>query len=767
MGTSTRVLLIEDSEDDAQLILRELRRADYEPTWERVDTPAALRAALQGSGWDLITCDWVMPQLSAPAALALIQEHGTSVPVIIVSGEVDEEVAVTAMKAGAADFVSKHRLARLVPAAEREWREAAARRARRQTEEAYRTLALESLQGLAIVQDGQLVFANPALTRITGYAAEELLALPAEGVLGLAHPDDRPLIEERMRQRLAGQDAPPYVEYRLLHRTGGTRWVETHTVRILYRGRPALQVACIDITDRKQAQAALRQSELAYRTLVEASDSWIWAMDAAGRITFTSPAVKQILGYEPEECLGRPFADFLAAATNLESAHQAFQRVTNGQPVRGYELSLRRRDGSTVIVRGNGVPLRDADGRVIGTTGTAHDITDLRETEEERARLAAAVEQSAEVIVITDAAGVVVYMNPTAERVTGYSCAELRAYGTNLWFGAVPDADAYRRMRETLARGEVWHASQVHRRKDGSRFELESIVFAVSDQSGQVINYVGLGRDVTEVRKMEAQLRQAQKLEAIGRLAGGVAHEFNNQLTVINGSLDFLTAYLPEGDPRRDDGERIRQATERSAQLVRQLLTFSRQQPQEMGPLDLTALVRELEPILRLFLGERIALRTRTASRLPIVRADRFQIEQLLMNLVTNARDAMAPEGLPVAGDTVTLETASVRVGEHGPDVIANRLRAGHYVMLGVIDNGPGIPPELREHIFEPFFTTKEVGKGTGLGLASVFGIVQQHRGYIECASKPGRGAAFRVYLPQAGGVPSDTQSPGDAHAPA
>lgn len=248
-----------------------------------------------------------------------------------------------------------------------------------------------------------------------------------------------------------------------------------------------------------------------------------------------------------------------------------------------------------------------------------------------------------------------------------------------------------------------------------------------------------------EHKRIEGQLFQSQKLEALGRLAGGIAHDFNNQLTVIKGYAQFLLAALRVGDPARRDAERISATVERAAVLVRQLLTFSRQQPVETQPVNLTALVNEMAPMLRLVIGERGVLQLHLAPDLWEVQADAGQIEQVFMNLAANARDAMPPD----APTTLTIETANVEVDGYLTDGLGSGLSAGPYVMLTVTDTGCGMPPDVRQQVFEPFFTTKEPEKGTGLGLASVYGIVRQHGGHITCESEPGRGTTFRIYLPR------------------
>ena len=270
-------------------------------------------------------------------------------------------------------------------------------------------------------------------------------------------------------------------------------------------------------------------------------------------------------------------------------------------------------------------------------------------------------------------------------------------------------------------------------------------------------------RAMLRVKAAEAErvrLQRGQRLEAIGRLAGGVAHDFNNRLTVMKGYVQFLMKKLPEGDPCRADAERVDATIDTCAQLVHQLLAFSRRKPLNTTVLECNELVQELAPKLRLLLGDRIRLQVHAAADVHRIRADRDQLAEVLMNLAANARDAIAPAGGGAVGDTLTVETANVQAEVFAHHVVGGHVVPGPYVMLAVSDNGAGMPPEVRERIFEPFFTTKEVGQGAGLGLATVFGIMTQHRGYIACDTVPGRGTTFRLYFPSADSVSETAASP-------
>ena len=510
MGKPLRVLMVEDSEDDALLVLRELRAAGYDPTHERVDTAAALEASLDRHTWDLVIGDYSMPHFSGTAALAILRERGLDIPYICVSGTITEELAVAAMKAGANDYVTKGQLKRLFPAIERELREA-------------------------------------------------------------------------------------------------------------------------------QARATLRATEASFATLVEHAPVGIYRSSPEGRFVSVNAAVVRMLGYESA-------ADVLG----LDMARDVYADAA------------------------------------------------------ERQRL---VE------------------------------------------------------RDTYSDRQYDSVEATWKRRDGRLLTVQLSVRAVRNAAGRVEYYETFVRDVTDQRRLQQQVLQSQKMEAVGRLAGGIAHDFNNLLTVITSYSDLLLEDLAPGDAKRDDLEQVRKAADGAAALTRQLLAFSRQQVVEPRVVSLNTVVEGLQKILRRVIGEDIELTTTLAPDLGAVRADVGQLEQVLMNLAVNARDAMP------TGGRLTVETANV---EHDPEYARDREAAAvrQFAMLAVSDTGCGMDEATKARIFEPFFTTKEPGKGTGLGLATVYGIVNQAGGFIWVYSEPGQGTSFKIYLPEVDATAERTTAVAGARAP-
>jgi PAS domain S-box-containing protein len=382
------------------------------------------------------------------------------------------------------------------------------------------------------------------------------------------------------------------------------------------------------------------------------------------------------------------------------------------------------------------------------------------EADGERRLLATAIEQAGESVVITDTSGAILYANPAFTRACGYSREEVLGKNPRLVKSGRHDPAFYEELWRTLSRGEPWSGHLVNRRKDGTLFEEDARITPVRGADGRTTHYIAVKRDMTSMKTLEEQLYHSQKMEAIGRLAGGVAHDFNNILTTINGYAEMLTDSAPADSQLAADLAEILGAGRRAALLTRQLLAFSRRAPSETAVVDLRVMVRSLQKMLRRTIGEDIALTIDLPEHPLWVDADPSLLDQVLMNLAVNARDAMPRGGaLRVVAREVVLESDEPRL----PEVVP----AGRYAALSVADDGVGMEAATLERVFEPFFTTKEKGKGTGLGLATVFGIVKQHHGAITVDSAPGRGTVFTVYLPLAAAPAAEPASAGRDPEPA
>jgi PAS domain S-box-containing protein len=477
-------------------------------------------------------------------------------------------------------------------------------------------------------------------------------------------------------------------------------------------------------------------------SLAEALGDIVFTNLPDGSCDHVSRRFAQYTGIAPEAARGSGWA----AAVHPEDLERVqarwLQCVQSGSPFEA-RYRLRGQDGAYRWFRGRKVPLHDTGGHITQWFGTCTDITELMGAEEARARLAALVESSEDAILSKTLDGTITTWNAAAERLYGYAAPEVIGQPASR---LVPPerADEWRGAMQRLRQGEqVPPFGTVRLRKGGGRVEVSVSISPVRDTTtGALLGASTIARDITQRKRLEEQYLQAQKMEAIGRLAGGVAHDFNNLLTIINGYGSLLLASLPAGDPNRDLVGEITKAGEHAALLTRQLLALSRKQVLHPEVLDLNDVVRETEKMLRRVIGEDIELATDLQPTLGRVHADPGQLTQVLLNLAVNARDAM-PTGGPLTIETRNVYLDASYARDHA------EVRPGPHVLLAVSDTGHGMAPEVRARLFEPFFTTKEPGKGTGLGLATVYGIVQQSGGHVCVYSEPGVGSTFKVYLPR------------------
>ncbi len=490
--------------------------------------------------------------------------------------------------------------------------------------------------------------------------------------------------------------------------------------------------------ERQHAEAALRESEERYRLMVENLPDAI-LVHREGRILYANAAAVRLAGAQTaEQLLGTSVMDRVHPSCRAQ-VQQRLQTVKQGSSVPLREEKILRLDGASVDAEITG-SLVLFQGRP-AVQVLVRDITARKQAAAQIYRLAAIVEQSAEAVIMTDTQGAILYVNPAFERLSGYVQAEVLGRNPRCLNSGKQEADFYRAMWSELTAGRPWHGRFINRRKDGSLYEVETVISPIRDETGQTAFFISSARDVTREVQLEHQFRQAQKMETIGRLAGGVAHDFNNLLQTILGFCELLLANTPPADARHDDIDQIQRAAKRAANLTQQLLAFSRKQMIEPRVLDLNSVIGETGKMLRRLIGENIQLQTELEPALHRVKADAGQLEQILMNLAVNARDAM-PQG-----GRMTIRTENITFG---PDEAARlpEVRSGEFIRLSFSDTGHGMTTDIQEHIFEPFFSTKSRTKGTGLGLAVVYGIVTQNSGWIAVYSQPGEGTTFKIYLP-------------------
>ncbi len=668
-----------------------------------------------------------------------------------------------------------------------------AERALRQSETKYRTLFESASEAIILLkvagdQTVSIVDCNQSGLELFGGTREQIIGQTPLDLSPPAQPDGRASEKAVQQYVQAVLEGPPFVfEWQYCRLDGSTVDCEVGLTRIDLGDECFIQAIIRDITHRKQAEAEIRRRnrELTLLNRIIAASATTTDAESILEITCKELArafdVPQALAFLPNKektakvvvaeylenasistlghaipAAGNAVADALLA----EKSILVIEDARNDARLAQSQQALKQLGTASMLI----VPLT-IGGEVAGTlnlgtivphTFSAEEINliqsvadqvsgvlDRAQLDKERRQLSAVIEQSAESVIITDTEGIILYVNPAFERVTGYTREEAIGNNPNMLSSGEHLPEFFKELWDTLKAGRVWHGRLKNKKKDGSIYTEETIIGPVRDEAGNIVNYVSLQRDITRELQLEEQYRRSQRMEAVGQLTGGIAHDFNNLLTAINGFAELLKFRLPPDDSKQELVGNILNAGQRAADLVSQLLAYSRKQIIEPRVLNLNTVVTSMGTILQRVIGEDIELKLLLGSDIWPVKIDPTQFEQVILNMAINARDAM-PQG-----GKLTIETHNVVLDE---DYVARHLGAqpGEHVLLAISDTGAGMSKEIQVRIFEPFFTTKEVGQGSGLGLATVFGIVKQSQGNIWVYSEPEQGSTFRIYLPHA-----------------
>ena len=617
--------------------------------------------------------------------------------------------------------------------------------------------------------EGNVLHVNQKFSALFGYTCEDIPTLEAWYLRAYPDPAYRvqliPAWQACVAEAIATRTEVPPMAAQITCKDGSTRDVAVNCAIV----HDKILAVFNDLTEHKQREADLQSSENFLNAIIDGSPYPMWIADPVGRLVRINPSCCRLLGIVKEDVLGRynVFEDRIVIEKGLVPLiRTAFEQ---GNVIRfdlEYEAShlkwLQTGPCPFVILDITMYPIKNSDGTLKNVAVQHIDITERRLAEEalrkSEERFRGMAEQLLDVLFQTDMEGVLTYLSPSVSRVMGWNPEEMIGRHVVEFLQDDQKPEILRAFQEVLTSGvSVHNLGLTLKRKDGSVFFGE-INGSQVVRDGNITGVLGLIRDITEHKeaeaareKLEGQLRQAQKMEAVGQLAGGIAHDFNNLLQVILGHLDLVRADMAPGSSNIAELDEISKAAERAADLTRQLLAFSRRQVIQPVNLYLNELVQGILNMVRRVIGEHIELRLITDNRLGTIRADRGQIEQVLMNLCVNARDAMP------SGGTLTIETRNETIDneychEHPWSI------AGRYVLLSVSDTGCGMDSATLGQVFEPFFTTKGVGQGTGLGLATVYGIVKQHNGQIYVYSEPEKGSIFKIYLPLVESSPEELQ---------
>ena len=636
--------------------------------------------------------------------------------------------------------------------------ERAARHALEASEARYRLLFDNMSAGFALHEmirnesgepvDYRFLDTNPTFTALTG--------LPKSEVIG-----------RTVSEVLPGTEQAWIEKYGFVESTGLPLIFEDYSapldkyfeVRVFRPAEGQFATIFQDVTERKKAEAALYETGAIQSLILDNSTLGI-ALIENREFQWVNPRLCQLFGMTEKE-LQDASTRILYTTENeyAEIGTRAYDVLGRGERF-DHVIQFKRNDGTLFWCRLIGKALDPERPIEAGSLWMFEDISHRIESQMELTRLYTAIEQSPETIIITDANGCIEYVNPAFEHSSGYSREEAIGHNPRLLKSDTHTERHYRNLWKTIRDGHVWEGRFVNRRKDGLLFTEEGTVAPVKDSHGAIINYVAVKRDITEQLIREEELRQAQKMEAVGQLAGGIAHDFNNILQGIHGFSEILEATLEHGSLEHTNVLEIKKASKRASDLTRQLLMFSRKQASQITPIDLNNVVTDSEALLDMLLGSRHELVVELEPNMPTIMADHGQLTQVIMNLAVNSRDAMQENG------RLTISTEYIDFSTEDAARIANA-NAGRYAMLAMTDTGCGMTEEVRQRLFEPFFTTKEVGSGTGLGLAVVYGIIKQHNGWINVYSEIGKGTSFKIYLPAKEQPAPKTTAPGKQQLPA
>jgi PAS domain S-box-containing protein len=588
-------------------------------------------------------------------------------------------------------------------------------------------------------RSGRYLYINPEFTRITGYTLQDIPN--GREWFRKAFPDksDRGRVIRVWLEDARRNDVDRVFRVRI--KNGEPRELEFRST-VLDDVR--LIVTATDVTERRHAEEALRASEEKYRELVQNANSIILRRDSAGTITFFNEFAQKFFGYTEGEILGKNIVGSIVPDRDLSGRSMADLVKDMGvHPDRHAtsEIENMRRNGERAWVSWTNKPVFSPDGTLREILCVGTDVTERRRHEDALRLQAQIIDQIHDSVISTDLAGLVTIWNKGAERLYGYKAEEVIGRHLSLVYPEDQWEMIQREVLASLRKKGNYEIEARNVKKSGELFWVHLSLSLLRDSKGTVTGFIGYHIDITDHKRLEEQLRHSQKMEAIGQLAGGIAHDFNNILTAIIGYGNLLQMRLSENDQMRSYVDQILASAERAASLTQSLLAFGRKQIIDPKPVNVNEIIRGVEKLLSRLIREDIELRIEFTDKDLTVMADSAQMGQVLMNLATNARDAVPDEGsLTIQTGLIELDNTWVKTHGYG--------KPGMYALIAVTDTGGGMTEKTRQRVFEPFFTTKEIGKGTGLGLSIVYGIVKQHNGFITVYSEVGRGTIFKIYLP-------------------
>ncbi|MBN1397732.1 MAG: PAS domain S-box protein [Bacteroidetes bacterium] len=753
-----KVLYLEDSSHDVEIIRDMLDEAGFELEMDCADKEKAFAELLKTKTYDIILSDFSLPGFNAFGALKLQNEICPDTPFICVSGSIGEDTAIDLIRKGAVDYVLKDRLMRLPLAIQRALDEKQSRIAQGRAEEAlleserrFKALAENSPVGIFQTNaEGGTIYVNPQWCKITGLSDEEAMGL---NWLAAVHPDDKERLDDGWKKATIKQDYS-YAEYRFVHKDGEIAWVLGQAIPIKdARNAIVGYVGTItDITERKAVEEELKFRNILMSTQQEVSIDGIVVTSDTGKILSYNKQFIKMWGISQEAIETR--IDRLILETifgKMINRERSLARLSDilahKDEINWNEIELT----DSRIFDHYSAPMWGSDNKYYGRVWYFRDITERKKTEqaliESEKSYRELIDGMNETVWIIDFNGDLIDVNNTATNNLGYTKEELIKIGL---FGidASLKREDIKMLVKSMPADEIQIFETTHKAKNGKIIPVEIYSSLVTYHGKKAI--LSIARDITERKRTEEALRQMQKLEGLGTLAGGIAHDFNNILGIILAYNTSIRRFSDDASKLDLATDTISKAVERGKTLVQQILTFARKSETTFGAVNVNEVVMEILTMIFETFPKTLTYVQNFEKRIPFINADRSQLYQAILNLCVNARDAMPN------GGQLTINTHLIS----GRDLLEHHtaVQDVKYVCIEVSDTGEGMSEEVKKRIFEPFFTTKGIGKGTGLGLAVVFGVVQTHKGFIDVESEPGRGTAFRLYLPAIKAVEPDME---------
>ncbi|MDQ6950745.1 MAG: PAS domain S-box protein [Mariprofundales bacterium] len=686
-----------------------------------------------------VLMDLSMPNMDGLEVCRRLRDNGNSVPVIMMTAQEGDAMVDQCYQAGASDYINKpihwavlrNRVRNLIA----QWQAAHDLRA---SERRLRQIFNASPDAFWLMNadNDVLLFTNDRYQPLFGQCDDDLRNNPLAW-MDCVHPEDRPQLAQLTQAYYRGDSESMEAEFRTVRSDGGIGWVMLRCFPIRYATGAVSRWASTasDITARKQSQEK-------FQLLTQSVEAVPWSFDLVGnRFTYVGDQVMKVLGFSKSALRTMEDWEALIHPEDREHAVRYCQDQTAlGQPhVFEYRMVV---NGETVWVQER-VSVTMGRGDPIGISGFMFNITKDHQKQEKVRILSQAVDQAGESIMITDKSGTIEYVNPAFTTITGYSAEEALGKNPRILKSGNQPPEFYEQMWKTIINGEPWHSTIVDKRKDGTQYPAINSIAPIMDDNHHITHYVAIQQDMTAHEELEERFRQAQKMEALGTLVGGIAHDFNNMLSGITGNI-YLAKRQASALPKVVEKlERIEQLSLKASDMIKHLMAFARKSTVEMRPFGLASFMREVCKLCSTTMPERISLKKDICSDELTVRGDATQIQQLLMNLMNNARDALTDVVAPEVSVRLTKYESDAAFCASHPN-----LKGRHFACIMVADNGCGISDEDQKHIFEPFYTTKEVGLGTGLGLSMAYGAVQSHGGILTVKSAPSKGTAFHIYLP-------------------